>query len=63
VVENDTRKGFVEIEVAVEMEHDGIRYYDEDLEPVLSPTRASWKRGKDFDLQIKDREEQYMDGR
>ena len=52
-VENDTEKGladFVEIEVA-EMEHDGITY-DDNLEPVLSPTGAGWKRGKDFDLQI-----------
>ena len=55
-VENDTGKGladFVEIEVA-EMEHDGITY-DDDFEPVLSPTTAGWKRGKEFDLQIKDR--------
>ena len=51
-VENHTAKGlanFVEIEVA-EMEHDGT--YDDDLMPVWSPTRAGWRRGKDFDLQI-----------
>ena len=54
-VENDTEKGlanFVEVEVA-EMEHDGITY-DDDLEPVLSATRAGWKRGKEFELQIID---------
>ena len=54
-MENDTEKGlanYVEIEVA-EMEHDGITY-DDDLEPVLSPTRVGWKGGKDFDLQIID---------
>ena len=55
-VESDNEKGladFVEIEVA-EMEHDGISY-DNDLEPVFSPTEAGWKRGKDFDLQVVDR--------
>ena len=54
-LENDSGNGlanYIEIEVA-EMEHDGITY-DDDLEPVLSPTRAGWKRGKDFDLQIGD---------
>jgi hypothetical protein len=52
-VENDTGKGLadvVEIEMA-EMEHDGISYND-DFEPVLSPIKPSWKRGKVFDLQI-----------
>ena len=52
-VENDTEKGlanFVEIEVA-EMEHDGVTY-DDALEPILSPTKTGWKRGKFFDLQI-----------
>ena len=55
-VKSDTEKGlanYIEIEVA-EMEHDGISY-DDDLEPVLSPTEAGWKRGKDFDLEIEDR--------
>ena len=54
--ENDTERGiadFVEIEVA-ELEHDGITY-DDNYEPVLSPTSVGWKHGKDFDLQIKDR--------
>ena len=54
-VENDTEKGladFVEIEVA-EMEHDGISY-DDDLDPVLSPTADGWKGGKDFHLQVGD---------
>jgi hypothetical protein len=55
-VEGDTGKGladFVEIEVA-EMEHDGISY-DDDLEPILSPTKAGWTSGKDFDLRVEDR--------
>ena len=55
-LENDTERGianFVEIEMA-ELKHDGITY-DDDLEPVLSPTIAGWNQGKDFDLQIKDR--------
>ena len=54
-LENNTKKGlanYVEIEVA-EMEHDGCSY-DDVLEPVLSPTEAGWKRGKDFDLQVND---------
>ena len=53
--ENDTKKGLanvVEIEMA-ELEHDGT--YDDDLEPVLSPTEAGWRRGKVFDLKINDR--------
>jgi hypothetical protein len=51
-VESDTEKGladFVEIEVA-EI-HDGILYDDD----VLSPTKARWKSGKEFDLQVEDR--------
>ena len=44
---------FIEIEVA-EMEHDGISY-DDDFEPIMSPTEAGWKSGKEFDLQIEDR--------
>ena len=57
-LENDTKKSlgrlanYVEIEVA-EMEHDGVTY-DDDFNPVLSPTETGWKRGKEFDLQIKD---------
>ena len=54
-VESDSGNGladFVEIEVA-EMEHDGISYND-DFEPVLFPTEAGWKGGKDFDLQVED---------
>jgi hypothetical protein len=61
-VENDTGKGladFVEIEMA-EIEHDNITFND-DFEPVLSPIKANWKRGKVFDLQIDDN--RYMDGR
>ena len=54
-VEDDTEKGlanYVEVEVA-EMEHDGTTY-DDNLEPVLSPSGAGWKRGKEFDVQIID---------
>ena len=43
----------VEIQMA-EMEYNGTTF-DEDFEPVLSPTKASWKGGKVFDLQINDR--------
>ena len=53
--ENLAQRGLaksVEIEVA-ELEHDGDTY-DDDLEPVLSPTGLGWSRGRDFDLQIKD---------
>jgi hypothetical protein len=59
-VENDTGKGLadvVEIEMA-EMEHDGVAY-DDDFEPVLSPIRDSWKGGKEFELQINDKETIY----
>ena len=55
-LESDTEKGltnFVELEVA-EMEHDGFTY-DDNLDPVLSPTRASWKGGKEFDIQVDDK--------
>jgi hypothetical protein len=54
-VKNVTEMGLadvVEIEMA-EIEHDGITY-DDDLEAVLSPTKAGWKRGKVFDVQIND---------
>ena len=55
-VENVTEKGlansYVDIEVA-EMEHDGITY-DENFEPIFSPTEAGWKSGKVFNLQIND---------
>ena len=47
----------VEIEMA-EMEHDGFTY-DDDFEPVLSPIKGSWKRGKVFDLQINDKKTVY----
>ena len=53
-LENDTKQAlanYVEIEVA-ETVHDGT--YDDNFDPVLSPTEAGWKRGKDFDLQIND---------
>ena len=40
----------VEIEMA-EMKHDG-KSFNDDFEPILSPTEAGWKRGKVFDLQI-----------
>ena len=53
-LETDAKIGLanaVEIEVA-ELEHDG-NTYDDDFEPVLSPTQAGWTRGKDFNLQIK----------
>ena len=49
-VENVAEKGlanYVDIEVA-EMEHDGT--FDDDFEPVLSPTKAGWKNGEVFDL-------------
>ena len=48
--EDDIIAKFIEVEAA-EMEHDGISY-DDDLEPVLSPTEAGWKHGKEFDLQV-----------
>ena len=54
-MENDSGKclaDIVEIEVA-EMEHDGISY-DNNLEPVLTPIKTSWKSGKEFHLQIED---------
>ena len=52
-VENVTERGlsdFVDIEVA-EMEHGG--KYDDDFEPILSPTKAGWKRGNVFKLHSK----------
>jgi hypothetical protein len=40
--------------VVAEMEHNGMSY-DDNLEPVLSPTAAGWKSGKEFDLEVEDR--------
>ena len=61
-VENGTREGpgladVVEIKMA-EMEHDGVAY-DDNFVPVLSPIPDSWKGGKEFDLQINDKETMY----
>ena len=59
-VENDTGKGLadaVEINMA-EMEHDGVAY-DDNFMPVLSPIPDSWRGGKEFDLQINDKETMY----